>query len=129
MKKIFYNEQGWVCQRFPYDIPVTDENRFIEVNDETFQSTLSNPGYTSWRVVDGKLELQQYGEIPFKELYEQELLEIQNWFLSTDYIPNKIITGEWLTTDPRWLSYMSERTIKRARQDELNLLLKDINTN
>lgn len=117
MKKIFYNEQGWVCQRFPYDIPVTDENRFIEVDDDTFQNTLTNPGHTSWRVVNGILEIQQYEEIPQEELLQQELMEIDMWFASTDYIPNKVIVDEWEPTDPRFIEYKQERLIKRNRRD------------
>ena len=117
MKKIFYNEQGWVCQRFPYDIPITDENRFIEVDDDTFQNTLTNPGHTSWRVVNGILVIQQYEEIPQEELLQQELMEIDMWFASTDYIPNKVIVGEWEPTDPRFIEYKQERLIKRNRRD------------
>lgn len=48
-----------------------------------------------------------------------ELDEIRNWLAQNDWIPNKIIVGEWETTDPRWLDYLKERAIKRARQDEI----------
>lgn len=49
-----------------------------------------------------------------------ELDEIQVWLLRNDWIPNKIITGEWESTDERWLQYLEERKVKRDRQDELN---------
>lgn len=48
-----------------------------------------------------------------------ELGEIKEWFSATDYIPNKVMVGEWEDTDPRWLAYKEERTRKRARQDEI----------
>lgn len=48
-----------------------------------------------------------------------ELGEIQKWFTATDYIPNKIVVGEWEETDERWISYKQERAKKRARQDEI----------
>ena len=48
-----------------------------------------------------------------------ELQFIQDWFQSTDWIPNKILTGEWELTDERWLQYLEERKVKRNRQDEL----------
>lgn len=48
-----------------------------------------------------------------------ELDEIQVWLSKNDWIPNKIITGEWKATDERWLQYLEERKVKRARQDEL----------
>jgi hypothetical protein len=37
-----------------------------------------------------------------------------------DWKVNKIIVGEWETTDPRWLDYLKQRQIKRARLDEIN---------
>lgn len=48
-----------------------------------------------------------------------ELGEIQKWFTATDYIPNKVVVGEWPETDERWIAYKEERTRKRARQDEI----------
>jgi len=61
----------------------------------------------------------KHNKILDHNLLEEELTEIKKWFASTDYIPNKIITGEWQTTDQRWIDYLSERSIKRARQDEI----------
>lgn len=124
MRKIYYNEDGWLCQRFPYDIPVVDENRYIEVEENVFQMTMSCETYKSWRVVDGVLKMEQYETIPLQINYEQELSEIDSWFASTDYIPNKVIVGEWETTDPRFIEYKQQRLIKRNRRDELIDLLK-----
>ena len=28
MEKIYYNNNGWVCQRYPYDLPIENENQF-----------------------------------------------------------------------------------------------------
>lgn len=55
--------------------------------------------------------------------YLHELKEIRDWFAATDYIPNKVIVGEWERMDERFVKYCEERAIKRARQDELNQLL------
>ena len=38
--KIYYNADGWLCERYPYDLPVDDESRFIEVDEATFHKTL-----------------------------------------------------------------------------------------
>lgn len=54
-----------------------------------------------------------------------ELGEIQKWFASTDYIPNKVVVGEWQETDERWIAYKEERARKRTRQDEI---LKEMGT-
>lgn len=61
----------------------------------------------------------------FKEQFELgiELDEILQWFRTTDWIPNKILVGEWETTDPRWTTYLEERAVKRARRDEILALL------
>ena len=48
-----------------------------------------------------------------------ELGEIQKWFAETDYIPNKVVVGEWSETDERWIAYKEDRARKRARQDEI----------
>jgi hypothetical protein len=122
MEKIYYNKDGWVCERYPYDIPVEDENRFIEVDEDTKALTMSCETHKSWRVKKGKLFIDTYEETPIKEILVAELESIQNWFRQTDWIPNKILTGEWQDTDPRWIEYKKERSIKRARQDEINKL-------
>ena len=57
-------------------------------------------------------------------LLRKELQAIKKWFIDNDWKVNKIVIGEWSTDDVRWQSYISERTIKRARQDEINELLK-----
>ena len=56
-------------------------------------------------------------------LAKEELWEIQKWFSDNDWIVNKIVVGEWSTDDERWLNYLAERKVKRARQDELNQTL------
>ena len=54
----------------------------------------------------------------------QELNNIKAWFIENDWKVNKIVIGEWTTDDQRWLDYLSERAVKRVRQDELIDLLK-----
>lgn len=62
-----------------------------------------------------------------KEQLEFELNGIRQWYLDTDYIPNKILTGEWELDDQRWVNYKAERLVKRNRKDYLENLLKDFN--
>lgn len=59
-----------------------------------------------------------------KEPLRKELQAIKAWFTANDWKVNKVVIGEWETTDQRWLDYLAEREIKRARQDELVELLK-----
>jgi hypothetical protein len=56
--------------------------------------------------------------------YENELVNIKHWFNQNDWRINKIALGEWETTDSRWTTYLEERKIKRARQDEIENLIK-----
>lgn len=125
MVKVYYNNEGWVCNRYPYDIPIDDINRYIEVSENEYQKTLSCLSHNAWRVVNGTLVEENYEKIPAKEIYIEELQEIEVWFASTDYIPNKIVTNEWDKTDPRWVAYITERLVKRARRDELLQLLEE----
>lgn len=70
-----------------------------------------------FKIVDNKPN-----ELIIKELKvsnENELLSIRKWFSDNDYKVNKIMLGEWTSDDARWLEYIKERKIKRARQDEL----------
>lgn len=57
------------------------------------------------------------------ELLQKETQEIQLWLKDNDWKFNKITSGEWQRDDERWLSYLEERAIKRARQDEINDIL------
>jgi len=59
-------------------------------------------------------------------LYKKELRKIQQWFKDNDWKVNKIVIGEWEKSDSRWLDYILERTVKRARQDELHSLIEEL---
>lgn len=53
-----------------------------------------------------------------------ELHEIASWFAQNDWIPNKVVVGEWEPTDQRFIDYKAERLTKRVRQDEITSLLE-----
>lgn len=50
----------------------------------------------------------------------RENLIIHDWLKANDWKPNKVVTGEWETTDERWIAYLEERKTKRDRLDEIN---------
>lgn len=62
-------------------------------------------------------------QIKNKIILQQELTTIKEWLVANDWIPNKIITGEWESNDSRWLAYLNERQTKRTRQDEIKKIL------
>lgn len=47
MQKIYYNIEGWVCERYPYDIPIEDDTRFIEVEESVYHQTLGCESHKS----------------------------------------------------------------------------------
>jgi len=74
MKKIYYNVQGWVCQRYPYDLPIENEALYIEVSDDIYENTLQCELGKSWRVVNGELKQDIYDNIVYQK--EQVMHEI-----------------------------------------------------
>ena len=134
MINLFKSNEGFNASTFTglikngiEEIPDEIVNDLIQVDEGTFKDLqdhklmwqngvlVNNPNYNDY--VAEQETLKQ------KKKYEKELAKIQAWFSQNDWKPNKIITGEWLETDERWLEYKQERAIKRARQDELNNLI------
>ena len=68
--KIFYNKDGWVCERYPYDLPIDSNKRFIEVDEETYKKTLGAELHFAWRVVNGKLSHERYEPTPEAEILQ-----------------------------------------------------------
>lgn len=54
----------------------------------------------------------------------EELNEILAWYGRTDYIPLKVMRGNWETTDQRYLDYLSEYDAKHARAEEIKSQLE-----
>ena len=57
--------------------------------------------------------------------FKVEAKEIIEWFKATDYFPNKIIRGEWLETEPKWIAYKQECRVKALRLEELNKIIEE----
>lgn len=66
MHKIYYNAEGWVCERAPYNFEKTET--FIEVPEELYLKTLITEQYFAWRVVNGQLVNQRYEKTPIEEI-------------------------------------------------------------
>ena len=58
------------------------------------------------------------------ELLQKEMQKIKTWFSETDYKALKVFRGNWSITDSRYLSYVEEYNLKKARYDEIEILLK-----
>ena len=68
--KIHYNKEGWVCERYPRDLPIDDKERFIVASEEEWEKTLSSQDNHAWKVVNGKLVEVRYQETPEEEVLE-----------------------------------------------------------
>ena len=119
MEKIFYDENGWVCNRYPYNIPVTNEHRYIEVDDELLDETFSCEEHRAWRVVNGELVVEQYEEVPQIELNKQRYFELKQQLADMDYKTSKYVDGDY--TEQEWNLIVAER--KRLRNEINNLEL------
>lgn len=121
MAKIYYNEKGWVCERYPYDLPITDDTRYIEVIDELANTTYTCPHHYAWRVVNGSLVIDLYEQIPQSEQAQMEIAELIAWLESIDYKTSKYVDGEY--TNDEWVKIVEQRRSIRARIRELEQLL------
>lgn len=81
MNKIYYTSDGWVCGRAPQMFEIDDETRFIEVDEEAYNSTFLTASGYAWRVVDGKLINDIYDKsIADRQNACGELSELETWF-------------------------------------------------
>lgn len=104
----------------------SDISNLIELTDaqyREYQEKISS-GYNATFSFDNNIVNISY-ELDLKPEYLKELNQIKQWFKDNDWKVNKVVIGEWDKSDGRWLEYLEERAIKRARQDELNALLNN----
>lgn len=126
--KITYTSQ---CVRTIHDVEEDENGAPILMTREEPYTETATQVVTAFTVDAGKeaeLTIEEIPDPSIPEIPESitrlrdlcvELGEIQKWFTSTDYIPNKVVVGEWQETDERWIAYKEERARKRARQDEI----------
>jgi len=103
--KIHYNEDGWVCQRYPQDLPIEDEERYIEVGEEEFIKSLSTNTHFAWRIVDGELVNEQYQEIPEGEIKERLREERKELLDAFDKWEKAVLRGRE-EDDPQIMEWM-----------------------
>jgi len=69
--------------------------------------------------INGKLVYKNLDAIAEKQKLEKEQADIMQWLADNDWKVNKVVVGEWSKEDPRWISYLQERQIKRSRLQEI----------
>lgn len=137
MNKIHYDSRGWVCNRYPYNIPIEDETRFIEVEDDEYDKTLQTLAYYAWRVVDGHLVNEEYTELSTEQkeekrrlTVESEIAEHKKYLADTDCVITKLTEAQ-ATGDEEWLNdlrtqYAYELLERKRRRNLINELEKSL---
>lgn len=130
MEKIYYNKDGFVCGRYPHDYPIDVEDRFIEVDRDDFDKTLScQVGYI-WAVSNGKLELVlDPDETETKKRIDIEkdnqLASLKAYLSETDYVISKLNElkldddGEYEKARSEYAEILAKRKQARKRINEL----------
>lgn len=124
--RIYYNENGFVCDVFPY-YKKTDTSRFLEVNKEEYASVFITKSNFAWKVLNGKLvnidvrseseilaakltELRNCrkekcfsvinrGKIWYDTLSDTQLQELKVWYLAWLNVTTTLVEP----TMPTWL--------------------------
>lgn len=124
--KIYYNEKGWVLDRYPYEEFHSKKSPFIEVDEATYERTLSTDEGCRWRVTDGKLAEEVYDQSIIDEIARiNELLNLKEYLSDTDYVVSKLNEAkleseeEFETLKSKYADVLERRKSARSRINEL----------
>ena len=130
MVKIYYNKNGDVCNRYPNNYPIDDENRYIEVSEEDEEKTLGAPLGMKWHIDNGVLVLVDDQEMKNSEEYKQmmkenQLAELKQYLADTDYVITKLNEAkledeeEFNSLKLQYANILKKRKETRAKINEL----------
>ena len=114
MKKIYFNETGWVCERAPYNIPVANKSYYIEATDEEYTKTLVVTNGAAWKVVNGELVESVYDGVAFKiSKTQQEINALKEEIVKTKEDVEQVI-----------LFGMERPDFERKKQRSVEIILR-----
>ena len=130
MVKIYYNKNGDVCNRYPNNYPIDDENRYIEASEEDEEKTLGAPLGMKWHIDNGVLVLVDDQEMKNSEEYKQmmkenQLAELKQYLADTDYVITKLNEAkledeeEFNSLKLQYANILEKRKETRAKINEL----------
>lgn len=95
MKIHYQKETGIVCERYPKDVPITDDCLEMEITDDKYQQTLQCDYGRIWAVKDDSLVVIDDEEIINSTEYKKYLLNAQlmqykSYLSDTDYVISKL---------------------------------------
>ena len=127
MEKVYFNQDGWVCERYPYNIEKIDSCEFLEVSDEDYQKTFSCPSGYAWRVIEGQLTVEPYDERLVRKLQiEARIAQLDTLLKSNDYIGVKIAMGR--ASIEEYAEEIQQSTEWASEKSQLEQELKELDT-
>lgn len=129
--KVYYDkETGYLCERYPKDIEVTEDTPFIELPDEEVEETYIVEYGKFWAIKDNKLVKVDDIELQATEEYKQEIknneiADLKRYLDNTDYVIAKLneakIEDEELFEElkVKYAEILTKRKQARARINEL----------
>ena len=73
MEKVYFNKEGWVCNRHPYNFEIDDENSFIELDELESSKTYVSETGKAWKIINNELVLDVYDANIVDDNYRQNL--------------------------------------------------------
>lgn len=131
MAKIYYDKTtGFLCNRYPKDLEITDSTPFIEVDEETEAQTYVVEYGKFWAVVNGSLQKIDDAETQATEEYKNfvkknKIAEYQSYLDSTDYIISKLNELK-LDEDATYEAEKAKYTDVLAKRKEYRKLLNEL---
>lgn len=134
MKIHYQKETGIICERYPKDVPVTDDCLEMEVTNDEYQQTLQCDYGKMWAVKDGSLVIIDDEEIINSAEYKKyslnaQLMQYKAYLSDTDYVISKLNElkledeEEYETEKANYADVLAKR--KEARK-KINEITKEI---
>lgn len=112
---IKYNADGWVCDRYPYDLK--NYAGELEVDDSIGARTYCSAPHFAWRVVNGEVVNERYEETPRREWAESRIRALKRLLTESDYKAIKFSEG--VMTEQEYAPIRTQRAAWRAEINEL----------
>lgn len=135
MKKVYYDlKTGYLCDRYPKDIPHTDNSPFIEVSEEEAEKTMVCKYGKFWAVRNGKLEIVDDDEVTNTDEYKKykntcEISTYQHYLSDTDWVISKLQETKFTnSSDYSSLLVKYEDILKKRKiaRENINKLEREI---
>lgn len=132
MNKLYYSPvNGYLCDRYPNDIPHTDETPFIEVDDDTYGQTFACEYGKTWAVINGELTVIDDANIMATPEYQKNSLEneifmLQSFLTETDYITLKLAEAQINNDETKFVELKTKYASILEQREQTRQQLSDL---